>query len=133
MKFENSQINVLIEASMKAVSQAYMPYSEYPVGAAVLCEDGSVISGANIENSSYPVSICAERVAISSALSMGHRKFSAIAVYTPCGDISPCGMCRQFISEFGEDILVVFKWGEEWKSESINKLLPYAFSVRNLK
>jgi cytidine deaminase len=133
MKLTNTQITELIEASMNAASQAYMPYSEYAVGAAVLCEDGSIICGANIENSSYPVSICAERVAISSALSMGYRKISAIAVYTSSEDISPCGMCRQFISEFGEDILVVFKWGEEWRSEPINKLLPYAFSARNLK
>ena len=132
-KLSKSQVSDLIEAAIAVSKKAYKPYSHYPVGAAVLCGDGSIVAGANIENSSYPAGICAERSAFSAAVSMGHKNILAVAVFSPKGDISPCGICRQFISEFGEDVLVLFMWEGSWRTLPISKMLPYAFSKRNLK
>ncbi len=101
----------LISAARKAVRSSYCPYSNFSVGAAVLTESGNIYTGCNVENCSYGASMCAERVAIFKAVSEGHRKFKAIAIYAPmapknavsCG----CGICRQVIAEFGLDILVL--------------------------
>ena len=101
----------LISAARKAVRSAYCPYSNFSVGAAVLTESGNIYTGCNVENCSYGASICAERVAIFKAVSEGHTKFKAIAIYAPeapkhavsCG----CGICRQVIAEFGLDILIL--------------------------
>ncbi len=96
----------LIDAALKVRQQAYAPYSNFSVGAAVLTDDGSIFTGCNVENASYGLAICAERNAITSAIAAGKQNFVAIAVAaTPLA--SPCGACRQFIFEFGDDIQVI--------------------------
>ncbi|MCF7929487.1 MAG: cytidine deaminase [Spirochaetia bacterium] len=93
---------VLYQAAKEASEHSYSPYSRFRVGAALLCEDGTIIKGANIENRSYGGTICAERNAFTAALSAGHNSFKEIAVF--CADaeypVPPCGICRQFMSEF---------------------------------
>jgi len=121
----------LIEAALKVREQAYAPYSEFLVGAAVLTDDGSIFIGCNVENASYGLAICAERNAITTAVAAGQQKLVAIAVAaTPLA--SPCGACRQFIFEFGDDIQVVSVDASEpasrkqWTSK---ELLPGGFRL----
>ena len=91
--------NKLIDAAVKARSFAYARYSEFPVGAALLCDDETVFTGCNVENSVYGLAICAERVAMCKAISQGNREFKAIAIAaSPLAP--PCGTCRQFMAEF---------------------------------
>jgi len=98
----------LIAEAKMAREKAYAPYSNFKVGAAVLTSNGKIFSGCNIENSSYGLSICAERVAIFNAVSSGYREFTKIAVVTDSEpSASPCGACRQVIFEFGDDIEVI--------------------------
>ncbi len=96
----------LVQTAIDATRFAYIPYSHYPVGAALRAVDGTVYSGCNVENSSYPVTICAERVALVKAVSEGQRAFDVIAVVTPNGG-SPCGMCRQMLYEFAPSLRVI--------------------------
>ena len=93
--------SLFIEAN-KAAEMAYAPYSRFRVGAALLCEDGSVVTGVNVENRSYGLTICAERNAVCKAVSMGKRSFSALAISTPdsAEPVGPCGACRQVLGEF---------------------------------
>jgi cytidine deaminase len=104
---------VLLKAAEQAVDTAYAPYSEFKVGAAILTADGKIYTGCNIENGSYPATICAERTAAVKAVSDGHMKFAAIAVACDCDrrgndePVFPCGVCRQFLSEFAADDMVV--------------------------
>lgn len=101
----------LFKLATEAANQSFSPYSKFRVGAALLCEDGSVVTGANVENRSYGLAICAERSAIVSAIAQGKRSFRALAVSTPDAayPVSPCGACRQFISEFvGKDFPISF-------------------------
>jgi cytidine deaminase len=94
----------LIDAAMKARLRAHAPYSNFQVGAALLAGDGGVQRGCNVENASYPAGICAERTAIAAAVAAGQRRFVAIAVAGPDGvAITPCGICRQVLSEFSPD------------------------------
>ena len=96
----------LIKLALDARLKAYAPYSDFLVGAALLCEDGTIFTGCNVENTSYGLAICAERTAICKAVSEGHQKFKTIVVSaTPLA--SPCGACRQFLVEFGNDIEVI--------------------------
>jgi cytidine deaminase len=99
---QNQELADLHAKAMKAAERAYAPYSDFRVGAALLCEDGSVVVGVNVENRSYGLTICAERSAISQAVSLGYRAFKALAIATPdsTGPVPPCGACRQVISEF---------------------------------
>ncbi|MCR4790585.1 MAG: cytidine deaminase [Treponemataceae bacterium] len=98
----------LVQMALDARKNSYSPYSKYRVGAALLCEDGSLYTGCNIENSSYPCGICAERTAMSKAVSEGHTKFKAIAIVGSSEEIcTPCGLCRQFMYEFAPDLLVL--------------------------
>jgi cytidine deaminase len=94
--------DILYGLAEQAAKNSYSPYSRFRVGAALLCEDGSVVTGANIENRSFGLTICAERSAIVSALAQGKKAFTAIAVACPDANypVSPCGACRQFLSEF---------------------------------
>lgn len=94
--------DVLFKIATEAASKSYSPYSRFRVGAALLCEDGTVVTGANIENRSFGLTICAERSAIVAALALGKTRFSAIAIACPDAHypVSPCGACRQFLSEF---------------------------------
>ena len=97
----------LVKAALGALHAAYVPYSGFHVGAALLTDDGTVYTGVNVENASYGASICAERSAVSAAVSDGCREFEAVAVYSPDGEASPCGICRQVLLEFGENIKVI--------------------------
>lgn len=96
----------LINQAINATQYAYIPYSHYPVGAALRAAGGTVYTGCNIENASYPVTICAERTALVKAVSEGERQFDMIAVVTRNGG-TPCGMCRQMLFEFAPDLRVV--------------------------
>lgn len=124
--------NQLMDAAKASIRHAYMPYSHYPVGAAVLTADNQIIAGVNIENAAYPAGTCAERVALGNAISQGHTQFKAIAVFSPKGEISPCGVCRQFISEFGPDIQILFHWQGQLRQMTIRELLPFSFSQNQL-
>ena len=124
----------LISKAKKARKKAYTPYSKFKVGAAVLSVDGKIFTGCNIENASFGLAVCAERVAIFKAISEGTTKFEAIAVIgdtdKPC---SPCGACRQVISEFGEDIpLIMANLNGAVKIKKIKELLPEAFGKNDL-
>ena len=128
---EEIRYKVLYESAMEALENAYAPYSNYKVGAAVLTETGRVFTGCNVENSSYGASICAERVAICNAVSEGMTDITAIAIAVEGGiEASPCGICRQFIFEFGDKIEVVVGPDEEnLKVYSIKQLLPKGFRI----
>jgi cytidine deaminase len=98
----------LIETAKEAALKTYSPYSSFPVGAAIVTSDGSLYSGCNIENRSFGLSICAERTAFAKAVSEGKREFKTVAIFSPKGkDCWPCGLCRQFMSEFGDQIEIV--------------------------
>ena len=127
----------LIECAREARSLSYSPYSQFAVGAAVLTKDGSVYLGANVENSSYPVSMCAERNAIYNAMMDGKNRddFVALAVVGDTeGPISPCGACRQVMSELlpPEAKIVMANLRGDIKEASIAELLPYAFDGSDL-
>jgi len=109
------------------------PYSEYPVGAALLAASGKVYTGVNVENASYPVSMCAERVALFKAVSQGERAFLAISVVTNNGG-APCGACRQVLSEFGLDTIVLIAdgAGNLQQETTVGELLPGAFGPQDL-
>lgn len=100
---EPGELALLAEAEA-ARGFAHAPYSRFPVGAALLCADGSVQRGCNVENASYPAGLCAERTAIAAAVARGQRRFRAIAIAGPAGvAISPCGICRQVMAEFSPE------------------------------
>lgn len=99
-------MNELIQAALDVRKNAYAPYSDFLVGAALLTADDQIFVGCNVENASYGLAICAERQAIGAAVAAGHKKFKAIAV-TASPLASPCGACRQFIFEFGDDIQII--------------------------
>jgi cytidine deaminase len=124
----------LIERALSARERAYAPYSNYHVGAALLASSGEIYEGANVENAVYPVGICAERTALVKAVSEGERRFTAIAVATHNGG-SPCGMCRQMLSEFGLDlqVLLVDGAGAIVYEATLHELLPRAFGPEDLK
>ncbi len=124
----------LAKAAMKAKELAYAPYSNFRVGAAILAKDGKVITGCNIENSSYGLTICAERTAILKAYSDGIREFSAIAVVSDDpGFTPPCGACRQVIYELAGNIdFVMAKANNKLKVIKAKSLLPLAFTSKNL-
>lgn len=130
--------NKLIEQAIKASENAYAPYSNFYVGASLLCESGKIYTGCNVENVSYGGSICAERVAFCKAISEGERNFSTLTIY--CNNKNkaeqnyayPCGICRQFMSEFNQDIKVILCKNNNGKIESkqttLSELLPNAFN-----
>lgn len=120
---------------MKAQKKAHAPYSKYPVGAALLADDGTVFIGTNVENASYPLSVCAERSAISAAVASGHKKFRAIAIASKGPKAAPpCGGCRQVLAEFAPSFEVrsYATTGDELRS-SVKELLPFAFEASFLK
>lgn len=121
----------LMEKAIKASENAYSPYSKFPVGACVLTENDKTYCGCNFENSSFGLTICAERNAIGSAIADGERKIKAIAIYSPKMDkCTPCGACRQVISEFAdENTDVILKIGDELKVYKISELLPETFEL----
>ncbi len=123
----------LVQAAIEAQKNAYTPYSHYAVGAALLTDSGKVVTGVNVENAVYPLTLCAERVAVFKAVSEGEKNFQAIAVATRDGG-TPCGSCRQVLSEFGRDIIVVIadNEGQVHQEAPISQLLPNAFGPSNL-
>ena len=123
----------LIESSLSARRWAYAPYSNYLVGAALLTSSGKIYDGVNVENAAYPTSICAERVSVFKAVSEGEKNITAIAVASSNGG-TPCGACRQVLSEFGQDIKVLIVNGEGVVEQetTIAELLPGAFGPQDL-
>jgi cytidine deaminase len=121
-------------AARRAAKASYSPYSEFPVGAAILCGSGKVFTGCNVENASYGLCNCAERTAIFSAAATGERVVRAVAVYTPTPTpSSPCGACRQVINEFGPHALVLSVCdGPDRIETTLDALLPAAFGPKNL-
>jgi len=130
---EDEVRRTLVERALAARDRAYAPYSNYRVGAALLSASGKMYDGVNVENAAYPVGICAERTALVKAVSEGERVFEAIVVATNNGG-SPCGMCRQMLSEFGLDLIVIMvnKDGSITEEASLRELLPHAFVPKDL-
>ncbi len=116
----------LVRAAQRARRRAYAPYSHFPVGAAVLAVDGSIFAGANVENASYGLTLCAERVAIHGAVAAGRRRLVAVAVVGPPG-ISPCGACRQVMDEFGVETVVLAPSRGTPDVVALRDLLPRPF------
>lgn len=120
----------LIAAALAARQRAYAPYSNFLVGASILTEGGSIYSGCNVENASYGLTNCAERVAVGIAVAAGERSFSALAVAAP-GAVTPCGACRQVLAEFAPDlpILLIDALRPEFVTETdLRILLPSLFT-----
>jgi cytidine deaminase len=119
----------LLNCATSAASRAYSPYSQFPVGAAILSESGEIVTGVNVENRSYGLTICAERSAVCAAVSRGVTRFTAVAVSCPGADypVSPCGACRQVLSEFcAPQTPVIFQGGKgEPVRTTMGQLFPY--------
>ncbi|MCX7883886.1 MAG: cytidine deaminase [Caloramator sp.] len=125
----------LIKLANEAKENAYAPYSNFKVGAAIITDDGKVFTGCNIENASYGGTNCAERTALFKALSEGYRKFTKIAVISDSSDyIYPCGICRQVLSEFGTDLeVIVANQKLEYRVHKLSEILPYAFCNKDME
>lgn len=122
----------LMQKAKEASENAYAPYSNFPVGACVLTPSGNTYTGCNVENASYGLAICAERSAISKAISNGEKSLSAIAIYAPkMIECLPCGSCRQVIYEFQNDkeVEVITRTEKGYKIYKINELLPKGFKL----
>jgi len=129
----------LIERALGELKHAYAPYSGFRVAAALLCEDGTVYTGVNVENASYPAGNCAERTAVFKAVSEGQRRFLAIAV---CGGMdgnvtdycTPCGICRQVMREFSPELEIICLNGDgEERRFTLPELLPHSFGPEHLR
>ncbi|CAA9565994.1 MAG: Cytidine deaminase [uncultured Thermomicrobiales bacterium] len=131
------EARTLLAAASRAAAAAYVPYSSFPVGAAALTSDGAVITGCNIENASYGLTVCAERVAIWSAVAAGHRELRAVAVTAPkATGTTPCGACRQVLHEFAPiegELVVVLEGPEGPEQVALADLLPRSFGPRDLR
>lgn len=124
--------NELMELAEKACENAYAPYSKFKVGAALLSSDGRVFTGCNVENSSYGAGICAERTAAVKAVSEGAVRFSAIAIANAGGGLTfPCGICRQFLSEFAEEGFRIILRNDKGSLEifTLEELMPHSFKL----
>jgi len=134
LNITDEERQALIDLAIEARRRAYAPYSKYQVGAALRTSSGKIYTGVNIENAAYPTSICAERVAVFKAVSDGETKFEIIAVATPNGG-TPCGCCRQVLSEFGLNTIVLIADGQGRlvNETSVGELLPGAFRLEDLK
>ena len=119
----------LLTAALRAREKAHAPYSNFAVGAAVLTEDGEVFTGCNVENASYGATVCAERVAIFKAVSAGHKSIKALCVVADLPQpVSPCGICRQVIAEFGRNAEVVMaNTKDQIQTANMKELLPLGF------
>ena len=125
----------LIDLAFTMLERSYVPYSRFPVGAALLCADGTVFTGCNVENAAYGSTICAERTALVKAVSEGHREFSAIAVVGRSGDYCwPCGACRQMLYEFAPELTVLVGRGDgAFVRLPLAELLPHGFGPASLE
>ena len=124
--------NTLMEAAKEARKNSYSPYSGHAVGAALLCKDGKIYGGCNVENAAYGPTCCAERVALFSAIADGEQEFAAIAVVGNAPRCMPCGVCRQVLSEFcsEEFEIIVEEKNGEIKSFTQKELLPFSFKLK---
>lgn len=136
VKLDENQKAMLVNKAIAARENAYSPYSDFCVGAALFCADGEIFTGANVENGSYGATICAERSALCSAISAGKRDFAAIAIVgEKRGEAiketcTPCGICRQFMSEFcSADFPVLLYDGQTVTENALGELLPHAFKL----
>lgn len=126
----DSYDKVLFEKALNNLGNAYCPYSEFPVSAVLVGESGREYTGVNIENAAYPAGICAERTAMSKAVSEGERKFDRIVIATAKGEGWPCGICRQVMYEFSPDMKVVAgRDKDNLKAYSLRELLPEGFRL----
>jgi cytidine deaminase len=133
MTLSHSEVNLLLARAAEARMAAYVPYSRFPVGAALRSEDGTVYTGCNVENASYGLTICAERNAVAHAVAEGARKFDAVAVVTENG-VTPCGMCRQVLAEFGPTMtVIVADAAGNRHTYNMADLLPAAFTPAQLE
>ncbi len=130
----SDQKQALILSALEAQNQAYCPYSNYPVGAALLTESGTIYKGCNVENASYGLTNCAERTAVFKAASEGVRSFIAVVVATRDGG-TPCGACRQVLNEFGPhmQVITINSKGTITGETTLDVLLPNAFGPHNLE
>ena len=128
---EPAVVDELLAAAREAAGRAYAPYSSFPVGAAALLPDGRIVTGCNVENASYPLSVCAERVAAAKVAEMGERTIVAIAVTAPKLDaVTPCGGCRQVLNEFhpiDRNMLVILDAAAGPEFVTLDELLPRNF------
>ena len=133
-RLDENDRNRLVEGALRARQRAYAPYSHYYVGAALLTETGKVFEGANVENASYGATVCAERVAVFTAVAAGERKFVAMSVVGGGEGGPPCGICRQVLAEFGLDLILVLmnKDGKVVQEVTLAEVLPGAFTPANL-
>lgn len=138
---DKTEREMLILKALEARSRAYVPYSHYAVGAALLSADGQVIQGCNIENASYGATNCAERTAVFQAVALGMRKFRAIAISggmegrQPEDYAYPCGICRQVLQEFAEEDfkVIVAKSAEDFQEYDLKELLPLGFGGGSIR
>ena len=130
---DSEEINTLIQFATVAREQSYSPYSNFAVGAALLCQDGTVYQGCNIENASYGMTNCAERTAIFKAVSEGHRLFQAIAIIADTEDpCAPCGACRQVMVEFNIPTIILTNLKGYTQVYTLDELLPLSFGPKDL-
>lgn len=123
----------LLAMAREAMQRSYSPYSHYPVGAALLCADGRVFQGCNIENASFGLTNCAERTAIFKAVSEGAMEFTTIAIASRESAPWPCGACRQVLNEFAPNIRVLVTWNDGVEEATLSELLPHGFGPKQLK
>ena len=131
MKSSSLQLRKLIAAAKTAQRNAHAPYSKFRVGAALLTKSGRIFTGVNVENASYGLTNCAERVAVGKAVSEGHRQFRAIAVVAPSAALSPCGACRQVLAEFGDCVVICAdsRNTKRVRIHVLSELLPHTFKL----
>ena len=131
-----NEVAALLASARSAATRAYAPYSGFPVGAAALTADGTAFAGCNVENASYGLTVCAERVAVWSAAAAGHREVRAVAVVAPRAlGVTPCGACRQVLHEFAPatgDMIVVLVGEAGPEQVPLARLLPRSFGPRDL-
>jgi cytidine deaminase len=131
---ELKQIKRLEKNARNALRNSYGPYSRFRVGCALLAASGNLYTGCNIENASYGLTICAERVALFNAISHGEREFNAIAIVSEKDRAYPCGACLQVMSEFAPDlVIIIFDNKHKIKVVKLKELLPKAFVIKNKK
>ncbi len=131
--FDEQVLETLVAEATQVRLRAHAPYSQFQVGAALLTASGHRFAGCNVENASFSLTICAERVAASTAVASGQRDWIAIAIVSP-GGVTPCGACRQYLAEFGQDLLIlcVDVQTQSVKRFQLSKLLPHAFDLNSL-
>jgi len=122
----------LLEMAVEMLNYSYVPYSHYPVGAALLGRDGKVYTGCNVENAAYGNTLCAERTALCKAISEGAREFEAIAIAAKSSAPFPCGACRQSLYEFAPGLRVLVTWDGNVREAKLSDLLPEGFGPSSL-